>query len=43
MDAKVHIYHFLCASFGDGVSILQIIDLDVLDEVSILGIDILAD
>ena len=38
--ARVCIYHLLSAAFGKGVAITQVIDLDVLDEVTVLLVDI---
>ena len=34
--ARVSIYHLLCAAFSQGVAITQVIDLDVLDVVTVL-------
>lgn len=34
------IYHLLSAAFGQGVAITQVIDLDVLDVVTVLLVDL---
>lgn len=36
---KVNIYHLLSAAFGQRVAVAKVVDLDVLDEVSVLLID----
>jgi hypothetical protein len=36
----VSIYHLLCAAFSQGVAITQVIDLDVLDVVTVLLVDL---
>jgi hypothetical protein len=38
--ARVCIYHLLGAAFSQGVAITQVIDLDILDEVTVLLVDI---
>jgi hypothetical protein len=38
--ARVSIYHLLCAAFSQGVAITQVIDLDVLDVVTVLLVDL---
>jgi hypothetical protein len=38
--ARVSIYHLLCAAFGQGVAITQVIDLNVLDVVTVLLVDL---
>jgi hypothetical protein len=38
--ARVCIYHLLGAAFGQGVAITQVIDLDVLDEITVLLVNI---
>lgn len=37
---QVSIYHLLSAAFGQGVAIAQIVDLNVLDEITILLVDL---
>lgn len=39
-DATVEIYHFLSRALGEGVAVAQIVDLDVADEITILGVDV---
>ena len=36
------IYHLLCRSFGQCVAISQIVHLDILDKIAVLGIDFTA-
>ena len=38
--ARVSIYHLLCAAFSQGIAITQVIDLDVLDVVTVLLVDL---
>ena len=38
--ARVSIYHLLGAAFGQGVAITQVVDLDVLDVVTVLLVDL---
>ena len=38
--ARVSIYHLLSAAFSQGVAITQVIDLDVLDVVTVLLVDL---
>lgn len=38
--ARVSIYHLLSAAFGQGIAITQVIDLDVLDVVTVLLVDL---
>jgi hypothetical protein len=38
--ARVSIYHLLCAAFGQGVAITKVVDLNVLDVVTVLLVDL---
>ena len=38
--ARVSIYHLLSAAFSQGIAITQVIDLDVLDVVTVLLVDL---
>lgn len=38
--ARVSIYHLLSVAFGQGVAVTQVIDLDVLDIVTVLLVDL---
>jgi hypothetical protein len=38
--ARVCIYHLLSAAFGQGIAVTQVIDLDVLYEVTVLLVDL---
>lgn len=42
-ERKNHIYHLLRRALGHDISVLQIVDLDVLDIVPILSVNVLAD
>lgn len=37
---KVGIYRLLCAAFGQGVAITQVVDFDVFDKVTVLLVDL---
>ena len=39
-DATVEIYHFLSRALGEGVAIAQIVDFDVANEITILGVNV---
>lgn len=36
----MRIYHFLSRALGEGVAIAQIVDFDISDEITILGVDV---
>lgn len=38
--ARVSIYHLLSVAFGQGVAVTQVIDLDILDIVTVLLVDL---
>ena len=38
--ARVSIYHLLSAAFSQGIAITQVVDLDVLDVVTVLLVDL---
>jgi hypothetical protein len=39
-DATVEIYHFLSRALGERVAVAQIVDLDVANVITILGVDV---
>ena len=43
LRCKECIYHLLCAAFGQCVAVAQVVDLDILDIVTILRVDLVVE